>query len=80
MKTTTLSSDNLKSACCVVSDPLSDFFTSVLRHDYMPSVLRNCTLVPIPKDLKDPSDSNNYIAIALTSTLSKLLERIILSK
>ena len=77
---TTLSSDHLKSACCIVSDPLSDFFTSVLRHGYMPSALRDCTLIPIPKGLKDPSDSNNYRAIALASTLSKVLERIILSK
>ena len=77
---TTLSSDHLKSACCVASDPLSDLFTSVLRHGYMPSVLRDCTLVPIPKGLRDPSDSNNYRAIALASTLSKVLERIILSK
>ena len=46
---TTLSSDHLKSACCIVSDPLSDFFTSVRRHGYMPSALRDCTLIPIPK-------------------------------
>ena len=63
-----------------MSDPLSDLFTSVLRHDYMPSALRDCTLVPIPKGLKDPSDSNNYRAIALASTLSKVLEYIIVSK
>ena len=37
---TTLSSDHLKSACCIVSDPLSDFFTSVLRHGYMPSAFQ----------------------------------------
>ena len=42
---TTLSSDHLKSACCVVSDPLSDFFTSVLIHGYMPSALRDCMRV-----------------------------------
>ena len=32
---TTLSSDHLKSACYVVSDPLSDFFTSVPKHGYI---------------------------------------------
>ena len=59
---------------------MSDFFTFVLRHGYTPSALRDCTLVPIPKGLNDPSDSNNYRAISLASTLSKVLERIILSK
>ena len=50
----------------LISLPL---FVSELGLRYILS--RDCTLVPIPKVLKDPSDSNNYRAIiALTSTLS----------
>ena len=39
------------------------------------------TLVPIPKNKrKSQNDSNNYRAIALSSVLGKLLDRILLTK
>ena len=44
----------------------------------MPSALRNCTLVPIPKPHKDPSLSDSYRPIALAPNLSKVLESCIL--
>ena len=44
----------------------------------MPKILRNCTLVPIPKSGKDPSKSDNYRPIALAPNLSKVLEWCIL--
>ena len=46
----------------------------------MPKCLRDCVLVPIPKSGKDASCSENYCPIALASTLSKVLEHIILEK
>ena len=46
----------------------------------MPIAIRDCTLVPIPKGNKDPSISDNYRSIALASSLSKVLEWIILSE
>ena len=46
----------------------------------MPKCFRDCTLVPIPKSGKDASCSDNYRPIALASTLSKVLEHIILEK
>ena len=46
----------------------------------MPPVLRDCVLVPIPKGVKDTSSSLNYRPIALSSNLSKVLERLILLK
>ena len=46
----------------------------------MPQCLRDSVLVPIPKCNKDPSHSQNYRANALASSLSKVLERLILDK
>ena len=46
----------------------------------MPNVLRDCVVIPIPKGLKDPSCSSNYRGIAIASTLSKVLEGVILHK
>ena len=75
-----ISSEHLKLASPVISEPLAIFFTAVLRHGYMPQTFRDCVLIPIPKGNKDASCSHNYRAIALASSLSKVLERLILLK
>ena len=46
----------------------------------MPPLLRDSILVPVPKSNKDTSVSSNYCPIALSSTLSKVLEWMILHK
>ena len=61
-----------------MSSPL--FFTAILRHGYMPLSLRDSVLVPILKGNKDATDSYNYRPIALSSTFSKIVERLILSR
>ena len=78
--TSGLSSEHLKLAAPVVSDFVSALFTAILRHGYMPKCFCDCILVPIPKSGKDASCSDNNCPIALTSTLSKVLEPIILEK
>ena len=72
--------NHLKLACPVIAEPLALLFSTILRHGYMPPVLRDCVLVPIPKGVKDTSSSLNYRPIALSSNLSKVLERLILLK
>ena len=53
---------------------LANFFTAILQHGYIPSAFWNAIIVlPIPKDLEDPSDSSNYHGIALVSCVSKVL-------
>ena len=47
---------------------------------YLPKSLRDCVIVPVPKSGKDPSCSENYRPITLASTLSKVVEHIILQK
>ena len=51
--------------------PLSQLFTAVVRHGYVPKVLRDYILQLIPKPGKDPTCSDNYrpIIIALAPTL-----------
>ena len=71
---TQLSSYHLLLASPVIDSFLAKFFTVIIRHSFMPKLLRNCTLMPIPKPGKDPSQSDNYRAIALAPNLSKVLE------
>ena len=44
----------------------------------MPEALSYYILVPIPKGQKDPTKSNNYCPVALTTTLSKVIEQAII--
>ena len=62
----------------ILSYPLSQLFTAIIRHGYVPKILRDCTLQIIPKPGKDPAISDNYRPIALCPTLSKVLEWCIL--
>ena len=73
-----LVSDHVIHALPVLSSFLAKLFTVILKHGYMPEQLRNCVLVPIPKNSKDSSISDNYRPIALAPTLSKALEWCIL--
>ena len=69
-----LFSEHLKYACSAISDGLSIFFTACLRHGFLPKCIRDCVIVPVPKNGKYTSNSNNY----RPSILSKVMERIIL--
>ena len=53
---------------------MSDLFTVIIRHGYVPNVLRDCILLLIPKPGKDLTCSGNYRPVALAPTLSKVLE------
>ena len=64
----------------MIAEPLAIFFTAILRHGYMPKCFRDCVILPIPKRNKDTTCSQNYRPIALSSSLSKVLERLILMK
>ena len=74
-----LSSNHLLLAAPVLVYFLSDLFTVVLRHGYMPRLLRDYIVVPVPKPSKDPTCSDSYRPIALAPNLSKVLERCILT-
>ena len=75
-----ITSEHIKFASPVIAYPLSTLFTAILRHGHMPKSFRDSVLVPIPKGNKDASTSSNYRPIALSSSFSKILERLILSQ
>ena len=75
-----LFSEHLKYACPVIEQDLSVFITACFRHGYLPRSVRDCTVVPVPKSGKDHSCSQNYRPITLASTLSKVIEHVILLK
>ena len=69
-----LSSNHLICAAPVITVFLSSLFTCMMRHGYIPTLISDCILKPIPKPRKDPSSSDSYRPISLASNLSKLLE------
>jgi len=73
-----ISSDHWVHASPAIAGLLASLFTSIIWHGYMPESVRNCILVPIPKDQKDPTISDNYCPIAFAPTISKALEWAIL--
>ena len=75
-----LFSEHLKYACPVIAVYLACFFTACFRHGFIPHSISDCVLIPIPKGSKDACHSQNYRPIALASTLSKVIEHIILLK
>ena len=59
----------------LLSNPLSQLFTAVIRHGYVPKLLIDCILQLILKPGgKDPTSPDNYRPIALAPTSSKVLE------
>ena len=62
----------------VITPFLSQLFTCLIRHGYVPSAIINCILQPLLKPAKDPCKSDSYRPIALAPTLSKVFERCIL--
>ena len=69
-------SEHLIYASSVVMAPLAIFFSSLVRHGFMPQCLRDSVLVPVPKKNKDATCSVHYRPIALSCCLSKILESI----
>ena len=77
---TNLLSNHFIYASSVLSGFLSNLFTTMLRHGYVPNSLRDCILQPTPKPGKDPSISDNYRPITLAPTLSKVFELCLLNE
>ncbi len=60
---------------------LSILCTSIMKHRYIPSGMLGTTLTPIVKTkTSDVTDQNNYRPIAVATSMSKVMELLILSK
>ena len=72
-----LRSNHFIHALPVIELFVADLFTSIFIMVICP-VLRDCILVPVPKEDKDLTLSDNYRPVAIAPTLSKALEWYIL--
>ena len=76
-----LSGESLKFADPILALLLSICFTCMFRHSYLPVSMLDSVVVPLVKNKNgDLSDKNNYRPIALSSTISKVFENIILHR
>ena len=75
-----MSAEHLIFVTSALISPLAVCFTSLIRHGFMPSCFREYILIPVPKKNKDITSSSSYRPIALASSISKILEHLILTK
>ena len=74
-----LSGESLKFADPILALLLSICFTCMFKYCYLPSNMLDSVIVPLVKNRNgDLSDKNNYRPIALSSTISKVFENVIL--
>jgi len=78
--------DGIKAEHLVFAHPivilvLTEVFSCMLRHRYVPSGLCSGIVIPLPKDKSgNLMDSSNYRGITLSSTISKLFELCLLDR
>lgn len=58
----------------IVSLPLANLMNFILSNGYIPSVLLEGLLTPVPKKDKDQTLPTNYRGITVLSVLGKVLE------
>ena len=76
-----LYTDHLINAPAILNQHLAKLYTGMLSHGVCPEEFSSALLVPIPKNMRRSlNDSDNYRSIALSSILSKILDKVILAK
>ena len=76
-----LSSDNFIYACRELFVHISLFLITALRHADVPNTMSHSIIVPIVKNVKkSPNDGNNYRSVAISSTIGKIFDKIVLVK
>ena len=74
-----LSSNHIIYGSSTLFSKITALCTAMLHHGYVAPNLRLATIIPIVKDKTESmNDSNNYRGIALSSILSKLLDKVII--
>ena len=71
-------SDAILNAPDILFDQLATIFRSFLVHGTLTSYLLACCFLPLLKGSKDPADTGNYRAIAGSSLVLKLFEKVVL--
>ena len=76
-----ISAEHLKYSHMKLLDILSCLFTSMLSHGYLPKQMLVSVIVPVVKNKNSSlSSKNNYRPVALSSVISKVFEKLLLSR
>jgi len=60
---------------------LASFFNSMISHGYLPPVMSDVLLIPVPKNkFGDVNSSSNYRPVAIATAVSKIVEKLLLSR
>ena len=70
----------LKKCCHELAKPLCIIFRKIFETGQIPKIWKLAHIVPIYKNKGDRSDCSNYRPISLTSTISKVMERVVRSQ
>ena len=71
------SAEHLKYAVEVIAFPLATLMNFILNTGYIPSMLLEGLLTPVPKKDKDQTLPTNYRGITVLSILGKVLEKVL---
>ena len=71
-----LNNSLLKGARHSINEIIAHLFNISVHHSFIPTQWKQANIVPIPKT-KCPTTTNDFRPVALTSSLCKVLERII---
>lgn len=63
----------------VLSGAIANIFNTSVEHGHFPAFLKTAIVVPVPKK-GDQNDLKNYRPIALLSTISKILEKLMVNR
>ena len=69
----------LKSAAHILAAPLLTVFNNSISQGQFPDVWKRADILPLPK-CKNPTEAKDYLPIALTSTIPKCMERLLVSE
>ena len=69
----------LKSAAHILAAPLLTVFNNSISQGQFPDIWKRANILPSPK-CQNPTDAKDYRPIALTSTIYKCMERLLVSE
>ena len=72
-----ISFEMLKHLGAMTKSYILRYYNQLWENHLFPEAWRHAIVVPVPKPGKDPSDPTNYRPISLTSSLCKLMEKIV---
>ena len=76
-----ITSEDVKFAGPVINGLLAKLFTMIFIHGYLPPAMIKTVLVPILKSRsRRVTDKGNYRPVALSTTLSKIFEKVLFKR